>query len=655
MDIPDNSVHIDGEKPSVVQGVPQDNYIPDNGVKLDSSVNIPDNEVELDKPTSKYGTVSQQALAGVEGAERGLTAGMSDAAFKYMHQMGEDTGLREWGQKELGLGPNWVAPDIKDVAGRQEENPVTSRGAEAAGILLGVTKGMGAPGLIEKGTAALVPQATTAMGKIGSAALKTAIGAGLFQSGDEISNAMLGKGDPEAPVSAALAHIGAATLLGGLTGGLLNVTGQAANKGLQTLENAKMGTRAKNLMTGMGVAAKMKELGLSPEQAEEYINNVNEGNNKSFGKDWFNSLKPKSSIPSTTPEFADTELNYKDIKKGLDLFNKGLSTAATGLGGVAGGAAGSITGIPGGIAGERAGEKFLGPLIEGVLGKVVSKSNKYVIPTIMKQLSEGKLNDLLTTIDYANKVAKGNSMTNKAIDGLFKVGGQQLYDHTASDRDFEKLNDYLDKGGLNEELTTQSPPQFAEGGEVGQQPTDHFAEVYPDQSQLLGAAKARVFTYLNSKRPQQNQSPFPYDKIEPDKTQEKSFRRAADIANSPLSIFNHIKDGTIDQEHVQHLTSMYPEVYKNLSNKIMERIVNNKIDDEQPSYKVRQGLSLLLGKPMESTFAPFQIQQAQSVYIKPMPNQQDKSKGRPTQLKDKSTDLNKTPEQAAEQDQAKRG
>lgn len=568
---------------------------------------------------SKYGTPGQQVLAGIEGAGQGLVGPLAPLAEKGLSALGVP-----------GLAP-------EDIKSRAEANPITHGAAEAGTLAASMLLGTGEAGLIAKGASHLVPEATTMLGKAGSAFLRGAIETGALQGSDEISNAMIGRGDPEQPVAAALAHIGAASLLGGGVGSLLNVTGQAGMKGLEALENAKMGTKARNIVTGMGVAAKMKELGIPMENAEEYINTL------------YN--------PETTP--IEQALTLKDLKPGINAYNTAVKGLGRTAGATIGGAAGSLIGPIAGSEGAFLGATVLGPTCERIIGKHITKANKYIIPAITKSLSEGHLNNLFTTVDYASKVAKGNTAITNAVDGLFKVGGQQLYDHAPSLKDREKLSDIIDQGGLNSQLNaTPEPPQsFAEGGAVQDPDIDHFSTTFPDQSMLLGTAKSRIADYLGMQKPQEPNPTFPFDEPTKDPIQEKSYNRALDIANSPLSVFNHIKDGTIEADHVKHFSSMHPELYKTLVNRITQRVAQNKIDDEKPNYKIRQGLSMFLGQPMDSTFAPFGIQQAQSVFAPKqpqMPQIPQKSKGRPTQLKNKSTDLYKTPGQRAEQDSAER-
>lgn len=589
------------------------------------------NQEPSQKDTSQYETTGQQALTAIEGGAQGFLGPIA-------------TGI------EKGLNYAGV-PGVsdEDISGRAEANPLIHGGAEAAGLGAGLLTGTGETGLITKGVSKIIPKGIGALAKLGSAALKGGIEAGLFQGGDEISNAMLGKGDPEAPVSSALAHMGAAALLGSATGGIFNSIGQAGTKGLQAIENSKMATKANNMILGLGIASRMKELGISGIDAEEYVNNM----------------------------LGDSGIKPNDVKFGIKLFNKGADAAhskitrgiADTLGTLAGGATG---GIPGSIAGGVFTDQVIVPMVENIIDKGISKSNKYVMPAVLKAVSEGNTDGLFKSITYADKVTKGAAKIGNAIDGLFKVGGQQLINHEATDKDREKLHKFIEEGGVNQQIQNQlnssnqqeEPQQYAKGGvvkhhipknpEVSQEP-DHFATVFPEQSMLLSSAKSRVYNYLNSMRPQPPAGKLPYDKYTPNKEQQRSYDRALDIANEPLSIVNHIKNGSITPEHIKHMAQLYPELYKNLSKQITTRISENQLKDERPNYRIRQGLSLFLANPMESSFTPANIQAAQNVFVmkKQAAQQQGKTK-RGTSTLGKDNKTYKTADQAAESDRSSR-
>ena len=195
-----------------------------------------------DQPTD-YTTPGQQLKTVAEGLGQGIAGPLATLAET----------------KLMGVDP-------KDIAARQEANPIEHGVSQAVALAGSMMTGIGEAGVLAK----VVPE-VEAFGKLGSAIFKGAIESGLYQGGDEVTKGMLGQGDPEAPVSSALAHMGAAALLGGVGSGVFNVIGRGSQSGLQALENAKVGTRAESVLAGMGAAAKAHGEGIPAEEAEEYV------------------------------------------------------------------------------------------------------------------------------------------------------------------------------------------------------------------------------------------------------------------------------------------------------------------------------------------------------------------------------------------------
>lgn len=184
--------------------------------------------------SDKYTSFGQQAGAAAEAGLRGLTGPIGPAV--------------EAGISKLGF-PN-LSP--QEQANRRQYNPdlagITQGLSTVAGLALPVSQ-LGAISSVAGSLAGVneVAQAGRAA-KIAANAVKLGLEGGMLQGNDEITNAILGQGDPEHPVSAALSHMGASSLL---SGGLGVVTG-ASGAGARMLAESKIGQAASKLMGDFG-------------------------------------------------------------------------------------------------------------------------------------------------------------------------------------------------------------------------------------------------------------------------------------------------------------------------------------------------------------------------------------------------------------------
>ncbi len=574
--------------PSQVQIMPQSDQQPSQQEPIDpAQVQIgkaQDNEpidpaqvqIGEQQPTSKYETPGQQILTGVEGAARGLVGPLAPAA--------------ELGLSKLGV-PGLSA---EDQAGRQEANPIIHGASEAGALGASMFIGTGEARLAQE----LAQGAVKALdfGKIGSHLLQGGIEAATIQGGDEISKAMLGQGDPEAPVASALAHMGAAGLIGGALHGVLGKAGGAAGQGLEAIENAKLGTKAENFLRGLGAKSKgilADELEVPPTDRRAF-----EAGQKAY---------------DTYRNKAAGELAYAGSKAA------GVAAAAH---------------LPGGIWTYEATQSILKPYLKTGADKIVSTADKYVPGAVEKAMSMGNTSGLFDLLDHAQKIGKGAQKMTQGVEGLFRSGVTQIA-MQPSERDRARLRAYIEAGGPNEEikqeaLTPGKIPGYAEGGAIpplgalSMTPPSPEAPpppapqanpislVYPEQDMMLQAAKGRMYNYLNNLRPQPAMDVKPFDTQVRDKNKERTYDRALDVAHAPLSVLDRIKQGTITPEHVQHLNGIYPEVYNSLSKKIIERVSQAQMKGHKLDYKTRVAMSMFLGQPLDSTMTPQAIMAAQS-------------------------------------------
>lgn len=582
---------------------------PDDIADLNAQANFTPEEIEeLNNPQTQYQTTGQKVLTGLEGVAQGVAGPLATGA--------------ELGLSKLGV-PGLSSADI---TAREEANPILHGSAEAAGLAGSLYTGVGEAALAAKGAGALADIAN--LGKVGSSVLKGMIANGLIQGGDEVSNWMLGKNNANDAVGAAAGRLGIAGLLGGgfgLLGGAAGNIGNAINK---TTEG-KLAAKGASWLAGFAQKGGGEELPTTAFETSEH---------------W----DPKAFMAGKA---ANDELQ-KNI---VDLAAQTPGAVGATIGGTT---LGPWAALPGFAIG-----KMFSPLASQLIGKpAASISNKTLVP-IANWLSEGGAGDALwPAIEHYNNVANGAKAITNSVNNLFMTATPAITKEV-NDKQIKSLDDYLKAGGLNQDIKQQQHqdtkvPGFAEGGMV-KMPEDKedplfeksaLAKLHPEQNTMMNIAKGRVVNYLNSLRPQEHEPRLAFDDP-PDQTEKKkNYHRAMKIALNPLNIFDEVKKGTIDPEHVQHFQTMYPETAQLIQKKLTERISQAQLKDEMPPYHVRTGMSLLLGTPLDSTLMPHVIQAAQAVFAPvPQPLQQ----GASTKNKKNTSTLTKAPNQYMTAEQAR--
>lgn len=263
--------------------------------------------------------------------------------------------------------------------------------------------------------------------------------------------------------------------------------------------------------------------------------------------------------------------------------------------------------------------------VEKLLGGPVHEHGK---AAALKVLSSGGVDGIMDALEHASHVRGGDKLIAESVEALF--GGDRA-ERSFSGKDREKLKKIVEEGELEQSIEKKvqgSPQAFASGGTVSEdtplEQNSSLEQNFPDQNVLMNMAKGRISAYLNSVRPLP-QSRLAFDEEHEDPEKARAYDRAVDIANNPLSVLHDVRDGTVTPESVQHFNSLYPELYQHLNQKLTERVTKSQLDGERPPYSVRQGLSLFLGAPMDSTMTPASIQAVQAVFAKSRPAQQSQN------------------------------
>lgn len=274
---------------------------------------------------------------------------------------------------------------------------------------------------------------------------------------------------------------------------------------------------------------------------------------------------------------------------------------------------------------------FLKEYIRPAVKKLIGSSNTNIIDAVIYALSQGKIENIDSVMKYASKISSGHKEIDSAIESLF--GGEEL-DHSSDEKDRDNLKNFINKGGINAQLMNisdgqdQSVQNMAQGGLMNRSKVEKEEEkLIPEHSTILGMIKGNVNNYLQGQRPEQNQG-LPFDGTVKNAQKDREYNVALDIANKPLSVFGRIRKGSLLPEHMRHFIGMYPDLYNYLSKKTTERVMSAQLNNERPSYRVRQGLHLFLGSPLDSTMSPQAIQSIQSIYA-PRQSPQIQTQSRP--------------------------
>lgn len=544
--------------------------------KFEDTQPMPENsevpKFEDTQPIEKYETMGQQAGTFLEGTAQGFAGPLAT----YAEQKLSDLGV-----------PNMTDEDIR---GRQAANPGLHAAGEFSGLAGGFMTGIGEAGLIAKGLN-VIPKGAGFFAKIGSSVIKNAIQMGAIKGGDEISKSLLGQGDPNDAVGSALVNMGAASLIGAVTGGVFATVGEGAQAGLKAIEKTKLGNKLTSFMAGMGYAAKSPTAMVGEPASEEAALSGLPPGLEIANNSWFEAGKKAYGTATHSVLKRASQLTGESI---------GLKEA----------------GIPGVIVGDQVG-KYVGRILDKNLS---SASQKYIGPAIYRALSTGAYDNISETLNYATKLSRGAQSVNNAVESLFKAGGNIVVDVLDAERENEKLNACIKDDSLNKSLQQEnmSTPGFSEGGQVDSATTSSggLSEHLPEHNVLLNAAKARVFSYLKSQQPAPLHNKRAFDEDHKDTEQEHKYNRLLTLANRPLSVLNHIKDGSLLPQHVHALTNMYPEIHTLLNKKLMEKIVEEVHEKRKPPYHVRQALSLFMGQDLDSSLTPQNIMAAQNVFAR---------------------------------------
>lgn len=278
-------------------------------------------------------------------------------------------------------------------------------------------------------------------------------------------------------------------------------------------------------------------------------------------------------------------------RKLADLWHDKLGHVA--LGNAAGMVAGQA--VSPGIGGIYAGKWVLGPMFGSVIKPIAEKASNM-----------GAYQHMMA---FVNAAAKGESKLAQAAGNLFVSGTKSLPQHWIADSTAaQKLGELLQEKHANAAELANVPGQMS--------------YYLPQNSMSAAKTAANAVNVLNAERPS-NPKAGPLDaEIPPSKQQEAEYRRKLTVAEQPLMLLQHAKDGTILPQDVATVKSLYPAYYDHMCERVMSAMTDHLHGGGSVPYRTRQGLSILLGQPLDSTMTPQSLQATQATFSQTPPQQQ---------------------------------
>jgi hypothetical protein len=153
---------------------------------------------------------------------------------------------------------------------------------------------------------------------------------------------------------------------------------------------------------------------------------------------------------------------------------------------------------------------------------------------------------------------------------------------------------------------------------------DHLSAAYgpvgdaaPGIVPHMHSSAINAIQFLNSKLPSVGNELIGDSEELPARAKRQDWLDLHNTVTDPTSILDHVKNGTLNQHHVEAISSVYPDLHQEIVQKLGEGMGSAKMSGTAIPYKRKQSIGLLMGAPMDSTMTP---QARQSIIYANRPN-----------------------------------
>lgn len=138
----------------------------------------------------------------------------------------------------------------------------------------------------------------------------------------------------------------------------------------------------------------------------------------------------------------------------------------------------------------------------------------------------------------------------------------------------------------------------------------------------FASSAMRATQYLNSLRPKEESGNILEGPKPASADQKAIYNRALDLTQQPLLILKDIKEGTITNQDITTIKTVYPSLFKQLQDRLGMQLAEAASKKVVIPYKTKLGISMFMEQPLDSTLRPEYIQSAQIYQKQQQPQQQ---------------------------------
>lgn len=158
---------------------------------------------------------------------------------------------------------------------------------------------------------------------------------------------------------------------------------------------------------------------------------------------------------------------------------------------------------------------------------------------------------------------------------------------------------------------SNNPEELADNLEKS---TKGINDIAPKLAQNLHLSASTALSFLSSKLPAQNDHLSAFSQpYKASATETAKFDRYRKIVEDPLLSLKQIKDGTVTPETIETLSTVYPKLYEQLKQSVLEKAYDHKTKGNNIPFRTKQSISMFLGQPLERSLYPESILANQNI------------------------------------------